>query len=96
MITVWHYPLDPTDYQTLTLHQGTELLKLGYEGDQLKLWAMLDPEVKDRVTVALRMFRTGDSFEMPPPKEGSKTRPWRYLDSVTSPKAETWHVFIEL
>jgi hypothetical protein len=96
MMTVWHYPLDLTDYQTLTLPLGTELLKLGFEGDQLYVWGMVDPEVKDRVTVAIRMYVTGDSFEIPPPREGSKTRPWRYLDSVTSPRADTWHVFIEL
>lgn len=96
MNTIWHYPLDVTDYQTLALPVGIELLKIGFEGDQLKIWGLLDPEVKDRVTVAIRMFMTGDSFDPPPHKLDPNRRAWRYLDSVTTPRSDTWHVFIEL
>lgn len=96
MNTIWHYPLDITHYQTVTVPVGIELLKIGFEGDQLMIWGLLDPQVTQRVTVAIRMFLTGHSWDPPPHKTNPTRRAWRYLDSVTTCQQETWHVFIEL
>lgn len=54
MSTIWKYPLEITDRQTLTMPAGAHLLTVQHQHGHLTLWAEVDPaaEPEDR-TIAI-------------------------------------------
>jgi hypothetical protein len=44
MRTVWKFPLVMTDYQSINMPHGAEILTVEMQGDQPCLWALCEPE----------------------------------------------------
>jgi hypothetical protein len=42
MKTIWNYPLEVTDLQTLKIPQGAQILSAQIQSGQLMLWALVD------------------------------------------------------
>ena len=57
-MTIWKFPLETTDYQTVQIPQGGEILCAQMQAETLCLWALVDPKVplKNR---HIRIFGTG-------------------------------------
>lgn len=43
MRTIWKFELEVSDEQTIAIPQGAQLLHAGVQGEQLCLWAIVDP-----------------------------------------------------
>jgi hypothetical protein len=54
MQTIWKFPLRITDVQTIALPMGAQILTAQAQGDELQLWAIVDPhELGERRTFRL-------------------------------------------
>ena len=59
MKTIYKYPIEVTDEQTLTLPVNAQILTVQTQWDSPCLWAMIDPEEKQTEQVAIRVYGTG-------------------------------------
>jgi len=57
--TIWKYKLDIVDEQFIEMHQYSKLLSVAMQGNELCLWAVVEPE-RDMGTVQIRIFGTGN------------------------------------
>lgn len=66
MRTIWKYELEITDFQTLQIPGGAELLCVQVQFGKPCLWALVEPHFdKTPRTIAIR--GTGHPFEIPMP-----------------------------
>lgn len=90
MTTIWKYPLNITDQQTISLPQGAKILSVQLQGlvsSQLHLWAEVDTEqiFEGRV---IEIFGTGN-----PITPGRR----RYIDTVQMHGgALVWHIYEQI
>lgn len=61
MKTIWQYPLDITDVQTIGMPEGAEIISAQMQGSQLCLWAIViaTRAVTPRI---ICIFGTGDEM----------------------------------
>jgi hypothetical protein len=59
MRKVFKYTLEEAEQQALDLPVGAELLSVGYQNGQLRLWALVDPDQTMTETHRIRMAGTG-------------------------------------
>ena len=85
MRTIYKYPLQITDFQTVKVPAGASPLTAQMQGDQLCLWAMIDTDVKETVDAVVKIFGTGNPVEL----DGE----WGYMGSVQQ-SIFVWHVFV--
>lgn len=84
MTTIYKYLLKP-DQDCYQLPQGAEILSAGAQGDDLCVWAKVDPD-KPLTNFFFEVFGTG--HEMKPPKGGER----KFLQTVFMGSL-VWHVF---
>lgn len=58
MKTIWKYPLQVTDMQTLRIPKGARLLATQAQGGEPSIWAIVDPDAP-KVERVIAMFGTG-------------------------------------
>lgn len=90
MQTIYKYPLDITDEQTVMIPHGSEILSAQIQGAQLCLWALVDSEatvVKHRV----RIFGTGNPVTL---NDELVNCSWKFVGTVQD-RIFVWHVFVE-
>lgn len=59
MKTVYKYDVPMQDNVTLSLPKGARVLKIAPQGQDLKLWALVDPEEKKHMQVRFSIHGTG-------------------------------------
>lgn len=86
MITIWKYPIEITDEQTIKMPMGARILTVQMQGPQCCIWALVDPSKP----MAERHIRThGTGHEIP---LGITT--WAYIGTIQSHGgALIFHVF---
>ncbi len=85
MKVIYKFPLDITDSQKVMLPSDFEILKIGFQGLTLMLWALVDPQC--RVTWrTITIVGTGHEFD-----PGHKS----YIDTVFMGDF-VWHVFVDI
>ena len=84
MKTIWKYPLTVTDYQSVRMPKGAEILSVADQQGELCVWALVDSdaELEDRM---FYIFGTGNSF--------NEVIPMNFLGSVQQ-NVFVWHVFV--
>lgn len=84
-MTVWKFALALADYQAVNMPEGAEILHLGEQGDDLFLWARVDPERPNKT----RYFTVVGTGHIAP-----KSSP--FVGTVlTRGGSFVWHVFEE-
>ena len=56
--TIWKFNLETTDYQTVKMPKGAEILDIQTQGGQPCLWALVDPS-KENEDRNFEVFGTG-------------------------------------
>jgi hypothetical protein len=82
--TIWKYPLEITDIQTLMMPEGAEILSAQMQGDVLCLWALVNQDApKQRREI--EVLGTGN-----PAPEAKR----RYISTVQMRGGTlVWHIF---
>ena len=62
MKTIWKYPLEIADEQTLQIPDGAQLLTVQSQDGAPCLWALVDPEAETKLCV-LQVFGTGNPVQ---------------------------------
>ena len=88
--TIYKYPLELTDVQTLEVPFGAKVLSTELQGHQICVWAIVDlttvePGPTENLTI--RIVGTGN----PLPEKCIESK---FLGTVTMPPF-VWHVFLE-
>lgn len=84
MTTIWKYPLEVKDRQTLVLPRDAKVISAGLDvSGQLCLWAVVVPE-RNRTKLGVLIVGTGNPFE--------DDDLWYFIDTVVMPPF-VWHVF---
>lgn len=84
MKRIYKYPLAIVGDQAIPLPLGAEILTIQMQGDQLCLWALVDPS-KQAATAYIEVFGTGHEITDAPRK---------YLGTVQQAGgALVWHIF---
>jgi len=83
MKKIYKYPL--TDIQSVVLPKGAQVLKVGMQGDQMMIWAMVDENPAEFIERKFEVLGTGDSFDY-------DKKNYRYIDSIFD-RPFVWHVF---
>lgn len=63
MKTIYKYPFEITDEQTLMLPTNAQILTVQTQWDAPCLWAMIDPEEKRTEKVTIRVYGTGHPID---------------------------------
>ncbi len=58
MTTIYKYPLEITDIQSIKLPEGYEILSVQFQWDQLCLWALVNPSANPILTT-IEIIGTG-------------------------------------
>lgn len=64
MLSIWKFPIETTDEQTLMLPSGYTLLTVQTQADRPCIWALVDPE-SPKVACRVRTFGTGHPVDAP-------------------------------
>lgn len=56
--TIWKFPLETVDRQTVPLPVGAKILTVQAQGEQPRLWAIVDSDA-EKVAVEIRIHGTG-------------------------------------
>jgi hypothetical protein len=84
--TIWKFPLDLTDFQTVDMPRGATALSAGLDPvGQLCVWALVEPDL-GMLPVMVRIIGTGN------PADGLER--WHFVGSVKQ-GSFVWHVFVE-
>ncbi len=84
---VWKYPINVTDRQAVRMPAGSTVLSCQFQGDQLCLWAMVNPDVSLRETRIVYVIGTGHKIP---------DVPLRFISTVQMiGGALIFHVFME-
>jgi len=82
--TIWKYPLDVTDHQTVMMPKGARILAAQLQGITPYLWAIVDPKNEPEPR-AIRIIGTGHAFD-----------PFRGVHLGTVQQGIfVWHIFEE-
>jgi hypothetical protein len=85
MKTIYKYPIEITDEQTVSMPTGAQILSAQMQGTQLCIWALV--EVGNvNCNRRVRIFGTGNTVKL----DGN----WKFVDSVQE-RIFVWHVFVE-
>jgi hypothetical protein len=85
MGTVWKFPLDIADGQTITAPTDATVLHLAMQDGRPCLWLLVDP-TKERVEMKIKVIGTGWS-----PVD---TTTWQYIGTVLENGGRlVWHCF---
>jgi hypothetical protein len=85
MNTIYKYPIEITDKQTVSMPIGAQVLSAQMQGTQLCIWALV--EVGNiNCDRRVRVFGTGNTVKL----DGN----WKFVDSVQE-RIFVWHVFVE-
>jgi hypothetical protein len=85
MNTIYKYPIEITDKQTVSMPIGARVLSAQMQGTQLCIWALV--EVGNiNCDRRVRVFGTGNTVKL----DGN----WKFVDSVQE-RIFVWHVFVE-
>ena len=83
--TIWKFPLEVMDEQTVPMPDGAKVLSVGLDADgALCVWAVVDPD-RPRVGKSFRIYGTGN----PVPADLSEVG---FLGTVLMPPF-VWHVY---
>lgn len=82
MLTVHKFPLPGTSNKVVLDHSA-KILDVQYQGDQLVMWALVDPE-RSAIERTFEVFGTG--WDLPPAK-------WTYIATVQAHNGLVWHIF---
>lgn len=85
--TIFKYPLQLREEQTILLPEGAEILSIQLQDDIPTLWTMLDRGGKEAVNHRIRMVGTGWAFE-------AKGR-LKFLSTVQTRDGLVFHFFEE-
>ena len=85
MKTIYKYPIEITDEQTVSIPIGAQVLSAQMQGTQLCIWAMVD-STNFNCNRRVRIFGTGNPVEL--------DSNWKFVDSVQE-RIFVWHVFVE-
>jgi hypothetical protein len=88
MKTIYKYPLDIADYQSIKIPQDANILSILYQGEILVLYALIETE-KPLELRGILIEGTGNPF---PESESDNIR---FIGTVQSPFGYVWHVFCE-
>lgn len=82
---IWKWELAVTDEQHILMPRDPEILAVAFQGEQLCVWAMVEPE-NNRKPYTFRIFGTGNRLP---------EQPWgTYLCTLQHPGMHfIWHVF---
>lgn len=58
--TIWKFPLQVTDIQTIKLPAYYELLTIQAQGEEVCLWALVNPQEESRHSCTIEIFGTGN------------------------------------
>lgn len=58
MRTIWKFPLEVTDLQTIQMPVDAHFLSVGQQDDELMLWALVDPE-NQLIPTTFAIYGTG-------------------------------------
>jgi hypothetical protein len=85
MNTIYKYPIEIADEQTVSMPTGAQVLSAQMQGTQLCIWALV--EVGNvNCNRRVRIFGTGNTVKL----DGN----WKFVDSVQE-RIFVWHVFVE-
>jgi hypothetical protein len=85
MKTIYKYPIEITDEQTVSMPMGAQILSAQMQGTQLCIWTLV--EVGNvNCNRRVRIFGTGNTVKL----DGN----WKFVDSVQE-RIFVWHVFVE-
>jgi hypothetical protein len=85
MKTIYKYPIEITDEQTVSMPMGAQVLSAQMQETQLCIWALV--EVGNvNCNRRVRIFGTGNTVKL----DGN----WKFVDSVQE-RIFVWHVFVE-
>ncbi|UQN06780.1 hypothetical protein [Deinococcus sp. QL22] len=87
MYKIYKYPLDITDEQAFWLPEGAELLSVQFQGGQLCLWALVDPELAHTQCARITVIGTGNPISEPREQLG------QFIGTAQGPRGFVWHVF---
>ncbi len=79
---IWKFPITTEDICSLAMPIGAEILDIGIQGKELKIWAIVDPDA-DTEDRSFSFYGTGLSIDT----EGKK-----YLKTIQS-GISVWHIF---
>jgi hypothetical protein len=85
MNTIYKYPIEITDEQTVSMPIGAQVLSAQMQGTQLCIWALVEVGNID-CDRRVRIFGTGNTVKL----DGN----WKFVDSVQE-RIFVWHVFVE-
>lgn len=85
MKTIYKYPIEITDEQTLSMPEGAQVLSAQMQGNTLCIWALVDSG-NFNCDRRVRIFGTGNPVVL----DGN----WKFVDSVHE-RIFVWHVFVE-
>ena len=89
MRTIWKYPLQVTDEQGVHMPRGAKAMLVGFQGDELCMWVMVDP-MQLRETRTIRIYGTGHNIPY------SDRANMDYVGTAIDPvNPFVWHVFIK-
>ncbi len=88
MLSIWKFPLEITDAQTIKMPAGAELLSVGEQNGTLCLWAKVDPN-KEIVEKNIRIFGTVH----PVPKDDFENDKELSFIGTVQIGSFVWHVF---
>lgn len=84
MPRIYKYPLQIVDQQTIKMPAGAVPLSVQFQGDDLVLWAKVDPDGPESAR-CFRIIGTGNPFE---------GNPGIFLGTAQEPRRPlVWHVF---
>jgi hypothetical protein len=61
--TIWKYPLEISDVQSVSLPLGAEVLTVQTQGGNACIWALVDPKETRKEIRKVRIFGTGHNIE---------------------------------
>jgi hypothetical protein len=81
-VVVYKYPLELDDSQLIGMPKYADILKVGYQGKSLHVWALVDLKME---TVARKFVISGTGHELPASR-------LIYVDTVFDGNY-VWHIF---
>ena len=85
MKTIYKYPIEITDEQTVSMPVGGQVLSAQMQGTHLCIWALVEAG-NFNCNRRVRIFGTGNPVEL--------DNNWKFVDSVQE-RIFVWHVFVE-
>lgn len=85
---VWKYKLNLKDNPTVRMPAGAQPLSVGMQGDELMVWALVDPEREEQLEwLGFRVAGTGHPIE-------AVMESWKFMGTVQCRMGLVWHVWL--